>query len=185
MCDTAAFGVFVDRNPASESIQAKAHGRVDMLIACSKGVMSLAAALTIGGTLKPVALIAIVFANSIIQLYTVILYQPLYNRTWNQYNGSFATVFTWSAACTLLAYLRQRPSDQVGAPTADSSLPPTLTLTLTSHHTHTYSHTYSHTHTHTHTHTRTHTHTYSHTHTHTHMCMHCWPSSRVLCCHTF
>ncbi len=103
----------MDRDPASESIQAKAHGRVDMLLCCCKGVLSLVAALTIGGTLQPVVLVSVLCVVGFIQLYAEIGLQPLYSRRWNQFNGAFALVFGWSTLCTLLAHLRDRPEDQV------------------------------------------------------------------------
>ncbi len=103
----------MDRSPTSESLQAKAHGRVDMVLCVCKGLLALIAALVSGGALQPVMLISLVCIVAAVQLYAVVVYQPLYNRTWNQYQGAFAALFAWAAGCTLLADLRQRPEDQV------------------------------------------------------------------------
>ena len=105
--------MFIDRNPLSESIQARAHGRVDMLLCCCKGLLALVAALTAGGTLQPIGLIVVACCVALVQLYAVVVHQPLFSRRWNCYTGAFALVFAWAAACTLLAHLRQRPDDQV------------------------------------------------------------------------
>jgi hypothetical protein len=107
-------GLLVDRNPVSESIVARAHGRVDMLLCSCKALLALAGALTAAGTARPALLIIASCIVAVLQLYAYVVYQPLYSARWNQYHGSFALVFAWAAACTLLAQLRHKPDNEVG-----------------------------------------------------------------------
>ena len=110
----AACGIFIDRDPASTSLNAKAHGRVDMLITCCKLLLSLVAALTMGTAFSPTVLIVVACLVSLMQLYATVCYQPLFNVEWNKINGGLAAVFTWASASTLIASQRDRPDDQVG-----------------------------------------------------------------------
>ena len=109
----AALGLLIDRNPTSESMTAKAHGRVDMLLCSCKAILALVASITASGTVKPALLIVATCIVAVVQLYATTVYQPLYSQRWNQYHGSFALVFAWAAGCTLLAELRGKPEDEV------------------------------------------------------------------------
>ncbi len=111
----AACGIFVDRDPASTCIHAKAHGRIDMLLVCCKLLLSLAAALTHGDSLTPLAYLSVVCVVALVQLVAVVVYQPLRQSWWNYVNGGFAAVFAWAAGLALLALIRDKPEEQVGS----------------------------------------------------------------------
>jgi uncharacterized membrane protein len=110
----AACGIFVDRDPASTCIHAKAHGRIDMLLVCCKLLLSLVAALTYGDSLTPLAYLIVVCVVALVQLVAVVVYQPLRQSWWNYVNGGFAAVFAWAAGLALLALIRDKPEEQVG-----------------------------------------------------------------------
>jgi hypothetical protein len=109
----SACGIFIDRDPASTSLNAKAHGRVDMLVTCCKLLLSLVTALTIGTACSPTVLIVVACLVSLVQLYANVCYQPLFNFEGNKINGGLAAVFAWAAAATVMASQRGRPDDQV------------------------------------------------------------------------
>jgi hypothetical protein len=92
---------------------AKPHGRVDMLLCVMRAVLAIAAALTAGGTLAPVVLVAACVALALLQLYVVMVYQQFFSLPCNQYQGAGAAVLAWASLCTLLAHVRGRPEDQV------------------------------------------------------------------------
>ena len=110
MKHTAA-AVIIDRHPFSDTLTAVSHGRVAM--ACCGLRILLALLFSLRATVSTLALIGVVCAVAAVQLYALLTYLPYYHETMNKYEVSFATVFAWAAMCTLVAYVRNSPAEQV------------------------------------------------------------------------
>ena len=64
-------------------------------------------------TLQVSVLVAAVCVFAALQLYVTAYYIPFFNQSCNQYHTLFSAVYCWVAVCTLLAYARGQPEEQV------------------------------------------------------------------------
>jgi hypothetical protein len=104
----------VDRSPASGSILAQAHGRVDMVVVTLKVLLALLAAVSAAtGEAGIMAQLCGAGCLALVQLYTSVVYQPLYSRYWNQCMGGMAAMSLWAVACAVMAHMRGQADDQV------------------------------------------------------------------------
>ena len=106
--------MFIDRNPFSETLLAKSHGRVDMLLCGAKTVLCLL--FTLRAAINTTILIVAVCLVAALQFYTLLYYLPYYSGMFNQWSCSFALLFVWAACCTLMAFVRNAPIDEVPHP---------------------------------------------------------------------
>jgi hypothetical protein len=104
--------MFIDLNPFSESLLAKAHGRVDVAVAALKVLMCVLYACK-PEAVAASALMSIACITAAVQLYGHLMYLPYYNDKTNHYHVSFAMVYAWACVCGVMALLRDTPSEQV------------------------------------------------------------------------
>ena len=107
-----ASAILIDANPFSETLVAKAHGRVDMVIAAVKSVLVLIASVRPVGV-STATVLAVVAVGAAVQLYAYITYMPYFSEQANKAYCSFAAAFAWACGCTLLAVARNLPAEQV------------------------------------------------------------------------
>jgi hypothetical protein len=82
-------GVLIDRDCTSESVLAKAHGRVDMLLCLTSSVLTLLYTLTLNGNVGSVAFMSVACALALLRLYCIMVYQPMLNQYWNRLAQAF------------------------------------------------------------------------------------------------
>ena len=103
--------MLIDRSPVSDFVLAKSHGRVDIVLCCANIAMALLFSLQ--DTLQVSVLVAAVCVFAALHLYLTLYYIPFFNQSCNQYHTLFSAVYCWVAVCTLLAYARGQPEEQV------------------------------------------------------------------------
>jgi hypothetical protein len=104
--------MFIDLSPSSESLLAKAHGRVDAAVAALKVLMCVLYACK-PGAVAGSALMSIACITAAAQLYGHLMYLPYYNDKTNHYHVSFAMAYAWACVCGVMALVRDKPTDQV------------------------------------------------------------------------
>jgi hypothetical protein len=105
--------LLVDRNPVSESVHAKAHGRVEALLRGYQCLLVVLAAWSGEGALPTPVFVLCLVITSCLHLYSLVVYQPLYRLWWAQGQCALASLFVWASGCTLLAEERNVPEDEV------------------------------------------------------------------------
>jgi hypothetical protein len=109
----AANGVVLDRNPLSECLLARPHGRVEMLLTALR--IGLVLLLSVRDTLGVAVVVTVVCLAALAQLYSLLYYLPFYHQSMNQYQCGFALVFMWASLCSAMAFVRDQPSSEAEA----------------------------------------------------------------------
>ena len=113
VCSHAVVASFFDRDPGSESITARPHGRVEITMIAIK--LALILVFSIGASIPVLITLLIVLASGALFLYIYFMYLPYYLQRMNCFQVAFASTFLWCAACALIAYLRGVPEHNVEA----------------------------------------------------------------------
>jgi hypothetical protein len=105
----------------SESLEAKPHGRVDMVLCALKVLLALVVSLR--ATVSTAVIVIVLCVAAAVQLYALLFYLPYFKEFMNHLTCSFGMVFAWATVCSLMAYVRDQPDDQVEAFVLIFSLP--------------------------------------------------------------
>ena len=103
-------GILIDRNPDSEFVLAKPHGRVGMAVCVVKVVLALVFSLQ---SVSASVLLAVLAVSAAVLLYGYLYFLPFYTPTVNSYHCAFAMLYAWGVFCTVIAFVRDAPSEEV------------------------------------------------------------------------
>ncbi len=109
----AATGLLIDRDPQSDALGAKPHGRADMICCVGRSTLAVAVALVSKGAVPVAVLLTATALVAAIQLYTALRLLPYYHQIMNRYNGAYAAAFAWATFCAVMAHTRNKPGEQV------------------------------------------------------------------------
>lgn len=103
----AVVACFFDRDPRSEGLTARPHGRVEVCVVLTK--LTLALCVSVSALMPAYLTMAIITLAAFVFMYSYLKYLPNYNQSVNRANVMFASVFCWATLCMLLAHFRGRP----------------------------------------------------------------------------
>ena len=106
----AVNGILIDRNPDSEFVLAKPHGRVDIAACVTKIALALVFSLN---NVSTSLLLAVLAVSAAILLYGYVRFLPFYSPTVSSYHCAFATLYAWATFCVITAYIRNTPGEDV------------------------------------------------------------------------
>ena len=107
ICVIAVVACFFDRDPRSEGLTARPHGRVEVCVVLTK--LTLALCVSVSALMPAFLTMTIITVAAFVFMYSYLNYLPNYNQSVNRANVMFASVFCWATLCMLLAHFRGRP----------------------------------------------------------------------------
>lgn len=93
--------VFIDSHPLSSSPEAKAHGRVDIILLGVQALLVLMSE-TFATRISLWLVLAVLGVSGLVWLASTIFFMPAYSHRINVINAIFGTVYLWTFICLLL-----------------------------------------------------------------------------------
>ena len=98
----------IDRNPFSESVTAKPHGRVSVTLAISQAVVVFI--FTIHARLSVVVLVLAAALYGLGHTFCHLSMMPHYNQGVNKCHAGGSLIYCWAVFCTIMLQIRNTPT---------------------------------------------------------------------------